>query len=326
MTTDSPQGIGRLEMKAAKYAPDIGAVRAFNRFYTKRIGVVQQHILDSDFSLTAMRIFYELNQTDSITAKEIAAMLELDEGYLSRILRKFERDGLIKRKPSEKDARQMIIKVTKTGRKQFCKLDDRSSEEVGTLISQLSCDQRRRLVAAMQTVQSLLDAGDSQQAQPYVLRTHQPGDMGVIVQRHGTLYSMEYGWDSTFEALVAEIAAKFLKEFDARRERCWIAERDGEFLGTVMCVKGDKDGEAKLRLLIVEPRARGLGIGRRLVAECILFARRCGYKRLTLWTQNNLTAAHKIYAEAGFKLKKEESHHSFGHELIGQFWALDLQA
>lgn len=311
-------------VKATKHAPEIGAVRAFNRFYTKRIGVLQERFLDSDFSLTEMRIFYELNQRESATAKELAEMLDVDEGYLSRILRKFEGQSLIKRKPSRHDARQMIITVSKTGRKQFSELDARSSEEVQALMSVLSPDQRRRLVSAMETVQSLLGDGEVIRA-PYVLRTHQPGDIGVIVQRHGVLYSMEYGWDSTFEALVAEIAAKFLREFDARRERCWIAERDGEFLGTVMCVKGDKPGVAKLRLLIVEPKARGLGIGKCLVQECIRFAKKCGYKKLSLWTQSNLLAAHKIYTQAGFTLKKEEKHRSFGHDLVGQFWELDLR-
>jgi DNA-binding MarR family transcriptional regulator/N-acetylglutamate synthase-like GNAT family acetyltransferase len=301
----------------------IGAVRGFNRFYTRQIGVLDEGLLKSQFSLTQARVLYELAHRENPSASELAKDLGLDAGYLSRILAGFEESGLVRRKRSAADARQSILSLTPKGRRVFAPLDARSSREVGAMLERLEPAERSRLVAAMRTIQALL-GGAPQPAVPYILRPPQPGDFGWVAARHGAIYAQEYGWDEHFEALVAEIVAKFIREFDARRERCWIAEREGVPVGSVFVVRGS-DEVAKLRLLLVEPKARGLGIGARLVSECIRFARQAGYRKITLWTNDILTAARRIYEAAGFRLVEETRHHSFGKDLVGQNWELDLR-
>lgn len=309
-------------MTAGDFAERIAAVRRFNRFYTRRIGVLEEGLLDSPYSLTEARVLYELAQGESATAARLAGELGLDPGYLSRILTGFEKRQLIARAPSERDGRQSVLSLTEAGHAAFAALDERSAKEIGTLIGALSPDQQARLVAAMDGIAGLLTAPDRRGA-PYVLRPHRPGDIGWIVHRHGALYAQEYGWNEEFEALVAEIAAKFIRHYDPRRERCWIAERDGERLGSVMLV-AHSPRVAKLRLLLVEPQARGLGIGSRLVEECIRFAGERGYRKLTLWTNSVLLAARRIYERAGFSLVESEPHRSFGHDLVGENWELPL--
>lgn len=298
------------------------AVRDFTRFYTGRLGVLQEGLLESTFSLTEARVLYELATRDGPTASDLGRDLGLDAGYLSRILKRFEERGLIARARSESDARQSHLRLTAAGRAAFAPLDKRSRSQVAAMLAPLTAGDQRRLVQAMETVKSLLGP-PSAAAAPYTLRPHRPGDMGWIVHRHGALYAQEYGWDDTFEALVAEIAATFIKDFDPKRERCWIAEKDGEIVGSVLLVR-ESDDTAKLRLLYVEPKARGLGIGRRFVDECIRFARAAGYRRIVLWTNDVLHSARAIYAAAGFKLLKAEPHRSFGHDLVGEEWELDL--
>lgn len=298
------------------------AVRRFSRFYTRRLGVLGEGLLDSSFSLTEARVLYELAHRDRPTATALGRDLGLDPGYLSRILRRFEEAGLLERARSEADARQSHLVLTPAGRAAFAPLDKASREQVGALLSRLTDADQRRLTDAMATIESLLGEVEAPKA-PYTLRPHRPGDMGWIVHRHGALYAQEYGWGDTFEALVAEIAATFIKDFDPKRERCWIAEWDGEIVGSVLLVK-QSDEVAKLRLLFVEPKARGLGIGRRFVEECIRFARDAGYRRITLWTNDVLHAARKIYADAGFRLVQTEPHRSFGHDLVGENWELEL--
>jgi len=300
-------------------AEQVAQVRRFTRFYTRRIGLLNEGLLDSRFTLSEVRILYELAHHDGLRATDLTRELDLDTGYLSRILKKFEARGLISRTPCERDARQNILALTEDGRHAFEPLDQASRQQVSALLSRLSSEQRARLTGAMSTVQELLE--DSEQ--PYALRALQIGDIGWIVHRQGVLYAQEYGWDETFEALVAEIAGRFAQSFDPSREGCWIAERRGEIVGSVFLVH-DSDEIAKLRLLYVEPAARGLGIGRRLVEECIGFARIKGYRTLTLWTNDVLVSVRRIYEAAGFKLVKQEPHHSFGKDLVGQYWQLEL--
>jgi DNA-binding MarR family transcriptional regulator/GNAT superfamily N-acetyltransferase len=301
--------------------PQVSAIRAFNRFYTRKIGVVDG-MASSPFSLAEARVLYELAHREQPTATAIRKELGLDAGYLSRILRGFERRKLVTRRQSKTDERQKFLSLTPKGRKVFTPLNERSSHQAATMIESLSAAERLRLVDAVMTVRTLL--GDRPEPRtPYLLRQHEPGDMGWIVERQGILYVREYGWDPTFEGLAAEIVAKFIKEYDASRERCWIAEKDGMRIGAVFVAKGS-DEIAKLRLLHVEPEARRLGIGRRLVEECVRFARLAGYKKMTLWTQSILHAARHIYALAGFRLVREEKHHSFGHDLVGETWEMDL--
>jgi DNA-binding MarR family transcriptional regulator/N-acetylglutamate synthase-like GNAT family acetyltransferase len=299
----------------------ISAVRAFNRFYTRELGVLGQRLLESPFSLSEARVLYELAHRDSAAAKEIGIELDLDAGYLSRIVQKFDDDGLINRKPLPTDRRQHQLKLTAKGRQVFAKLDRSSHEEVAKMLRSLSETDRRRLTAAMATIEDLL--GAARTSRPATLREPRPGDMGWVVQSHGAQYAGEYGFDSSFEALVAEIAAKFLTSFDASRERCWIAEIDGTQVGSVFLVRHD-DEVAKLRLLLVEPAGRGHGLGRRLVGECIAFARACGYRKITLWTQSILSSARKIYQDAGFVLVASEPHRRFGQSLIGETWEMKL--
>jgi DNA-binding MarR family transcriptional regulator/N-acetylglutamate synthase-like GNAT family acetyltransferase len=303
-------------------APRVESVRRFNRFYTKQIGLLSEHILKSQFSLAEARVIYELAQREKATATEMGAELGLDAGYLSRLLAAFKKRGLISKKPSETDGRQSVIWLTDKGRKAFTELDAHSHGEVESLLGRLPQADQNRLIDAMRVIEEVLGARPEQKV-PYVIRPHRPGDMGWVTHRHGVIYNEEYGWDEEFEALVAEIAAKFIRNYDPKRERCWIAERGGEIAGCIFLVK-KTNTVAQLRLLLVEPSARGMGIGKRLVNECVRFARQTGYKKIALWTNSALHAARHIYEEAGFRLVKEEPHHSFGHDLVGQNWELKL--
>jgi DNA-binding MarR family transcriptional regulator/N-acetylglutamate synthase-like GNAT family acetyltransferase len=301
----------------------VGEVRRFNRFWTRRIGVLREGYLESPFSLTEVRVLYELAHCEEATASELGKELGLDTGYLSRILRGFEERGMISRKPSEVDGRRSLLRLTEGGRKAFAPLDARSREDIGAMLDGLSAAEQDRLVEAMRVIEGLFGAR-SEPKVPYMLRQHDTGDMGWVVHRHGVLYAREYGWDESFEALVARIVADFIDDYDPAKERCWIAERDGEIVGCVFVVK-ESDTVAKLRLLLVEPEARGLGLGTRLVEECVRFAGSRGYEKLTLWTNSVLDAARHIYEEQGFEIVEEEEHHSFGKDLIGQNWELKLR-
>jgi DNA-binding MarR family transcriptional regulator/N-acetylglutamate synthase-like GNAT family acetyltransferase len=300
----------------------IEAVRAFNRFYTRQIGLLEESLLESDFTLTECRVLYELAHRTAPTAAQIGNALGLDAGYLSRILAKFEQRKLVRRTDSKQDVRAVHISLTATGRKAFAPIDAAAREHIDGLLKPLDKGAVGALTEAMGVVRRVL--GDSR-AEPnaYQLRDLKPGDVGWIVHRQAVLYTREYGWDQTYEALVAEILGAFIKSYDPQRERSWIAEREGQVIGSVFVMQKTED-VAQLRLLYVEPSARGLGLGRHLVDECIRFTRAKGYKKLTLWTNDCLTAARKIYQAAGFKLLKEEKHHSFGKELVGQTWDLDL--
>lgn len=309
-------------MAESEFDRRVAAVRRFNRFYTRKIGILDQSYLGSGMSLSEVRVLYELTFRDGPTAAELCRDLGLDPGYLSRILKRFEENGLVEREPSTLDGRQSLLRLTADGEAAFAPLYHRSQQEIGSLLAPLRPEEQERLVGALETIEGLLGA-EPERPVPYLLRPHQPGDMGWVVQAHGRLYAEEYGWDESFEALVAEIAAKFIQSYDARRERCWIAERQGENVGSVFLVR-ESDEVAKLRLLIVEPKARGLGIGERLVAECIRFAKRTNYRRITLWTNDVLVAARRIYEKAGFRLIASEPHTSFGHDLVGETWELDL--
>ncbi|TPJ39057.1 MarR family transcriptional regulator [Mesorhizobium sp. B2-5-13] len=308
--------------KAAPSKNLIDAVRAFNRFYTRQIGLLDEGLLKSAFSLTEARVLYELMHRDGLTATDLGRDLGLDAGYVSRLLKKFERLHLISRVTLVSDARQSSIALTPAGRNAFAPLNKDSHDQVAALLDRLPASEQDRLVNSMRTVQRLLDDSGEPKI-PYLLRPLQVGDIGWIIRRQGMLYAQDYGWDETYEALVAEILANFVKSFDPKWERGWIAEREGEVVGSIFVVR-KSDQVAKLRLLYVEPSARGLGIGKRLVDECIGFARARGYKTLTLWTNDILTAARHIYQAAGFKLIEEEPHHSFGKDLVGQNWDLEL--
>ncbi|MCU0966114.1 MAG: helix-turn-helix domain-containing GNAT family N-acetyltransferase [Burkholderiaceae bacterium] len=310
-------------------AERIAALRQFNRFYTRRIGVLHERLLDSRFSLAESRLLWELAHTEQTTATELAATLELDAGYLSRLLRGFKERGLVKAGRSPADARQTRLSITAAGRRAFAPLEQRQMAEVAVLLGPLSDAQQRELLAAMARIEALL--GARAQTQPFVLRAHRPGDIGWVVSRHGALYAQEYGWDQRFEALVARIAADFIERFDAAREACWIAERDGGNLGSVFLVQARDEatqalepGTAQLRMLLVEPSARGLGLGVALVNQCERFARQAGYRRIRLWTNSLLLAARGIYQRAGYQLLASEPHHSFGHDLVGETWELEL--
>jgi DNA-binding MarR family transcriptional regulator/N-acetylglutamate synthase-like GNAT family acetyltransferase len=300
----------------------IAAFRRFNRFYTQKIGVLDRCYLQSEFSVGEGRVLYELAQRDETTASEISASLGLDMGYLSRILAKLERQQLIRRASAEQDARQRLIQVTPKGRKAMSTLESRSEKQAGSLLAELTDPQQTSVLQAMSQIQAAL--GDSKAtSEPYIIRTHRTGDLSWIAHRHAILYNKEYGLNQAFEALVLEITAHFLKHYDLEAERCWVAERSGEILGCVLLVKSSKQ-IAKLRLLLVEPSARGLGIGRRLVEECIRFARETGYKKIVLWTQSNLTAARGIYQKAGFEPVATDSHEDFGPRLTAETWELRL--
>ena len=300
----------------------VASVRRFNRFYTQTIGVLDEGLLHSPFSLAEARVLYELAHRRGSSASEIARDLHLDPGYLSRILRGFRRRGLIERAAADGDARRRCLSLTEAGRAAFAPLDARSREEIGALIGGLPDGAQARLVGAMRMVEALLTP-DEAPPDDFVLRPHRSGDLGWIVGRHGALYAEEYGWDAEFEAMVAEIAARFLANFDARRERCWIAERGSEPVGSVALV-AETDTIGRLRLLLVEPATRGCGLGRRLVEECLGFARQAGYRKVALSTFNVLIAARRIYQAAGFRLVSEEPQSRFGRDLVEESWELSL--
>jgi DNA-binding MarR family transcriptional regulator/GNAT superfamily N-acetyltransferase len=296
-------------------------LRRFNRFYTQKIGVLEEGLLDSPFSLTEARVLYEIASSESPTATQLCAQLDLDRGYLSRILRGFERRGLIRRTRSTRDQRLSILALTEAGQSAFAALDARSQTEMGALLRAFSEVQQGHLVAAAATIERVLGAAGTRAGSEYLMRPHRAGDMGWIIRRHGMLYTQEYGWNIQFEALVAEIAAKFLRDFDPCRDCCRIAEKDGENVGSAMVVAGP-DQIAHLRLLLVEPHARGLGIGTRLVQECLQFAREAHYQKISLWTNSVLVVARRLYASAGFRLVDARPHHSFGQDLVGETWEL----
>jgi DNA-binding MarR family transcriptional regulator/N-acetylglutamate synthase-like GNAT family acetyltransferase len=300
----------------------IAALRHFNRFYTQKIGVLEEGLLDSRFSLTEARVLYELALSEEHTAARLGKQLGLDRGYLSRILRGFERHGMICRTPSATDRRLTLLALTPQGRSTFNELDASSQAVTGTLLSHLSEEDQGRLVAATGAIERLLGER-AETAAAYLLRPHRAGDIGWIISRHGALYTQEFGWNIEFEALVAEIAAKFVRDFNPQRECCWIAEKDGENVGSVVLVEDD-EAIARLRLLLVEPRARGCGIGAQLVQECLRFASQSGYKQVTLWTNSVLVAARRIYESVGFQMVNAQPHHSFGRDLVGETWELVL--
>jgi DNA-binding MarR family transcriptional regulator/GNAT superfamily N-acetyltransferase len=297
----------------------VDLVRRFNRFYTRRIGVLQDDYLGSSFPLPQARVLYELGERGNSTASELGAELDLDAGYLSRLLASLRRQGLVEAEAPNEDRRRRHLTLTPRGRKAFAALDESSRRAMGEMLAPLAPAHREKLVQAMGTVRSVL----SQERKNIALRAHRPGDIGWVISRHGKVYDDEYGWGLGFEALVGEIGARFLRDFDAKRERCWIAEMDGEPVGSVFVVKTAAN-VAKLRLLLVEPHARGHGVGKRLVQECIDFARRAGYRKLVLWTQSNLTAARAIYAALGFRKVRSQPHREFGVPLVGEYWELKL--
>ena len=310
----------------------IEAVRTFNRFYTRRIGVLSEGLLHSEFTLTESRLLWDLAHAGTVTASELARRLDLDAGYLSRLLRGFGKRGLLKRSRSKADGREVLLGLSAAGRRAFAPLDARSQEEVGAMLAAIPEGQQQELLQAISTIERLLDDSTGRSARlPYLLRAHQPGDIGWVVSRHGALYAQEYRWDLGFEALVARIAADFIDRFEPSREACWIAERDGVNVGCVFLVQWREEathqpveGVAQLRMLLVEPAARGLGIGERLVRECSRFARQAGYRSVRLWTNSVLTAARGIYQKVGYQLVTSERHHSFGHDLVGEIWELPL--
>ncbi|HTR35876.1 MAG TPA: helix-turn-helix domain-containing GNAT family N-acetyltransferase [Bryobacteraceae bacterium] len=309
----------------ASLASDAAAFRHFTRTYTRLIGTLDEGLLHTEYSLAEGRVIYELATRAEPRAKEIAQELGMDPGYLSRILGKFKRAGLLKRKVSARDGRVADLALTRQGRKAFETLNALAEKQARGILRNLPPADRARLIRSMSAIEEVL-AGDSAQHPPFILRPHRPGDMGWVVHREGALYAEEYGFDQTFEALVARIVADFITNFDAARERCWIAEMDGEAVGHVFLVKHPEEPDtAKLRLLLVESSARGKGLGHALVNECVRFARAASYRRITLWTQSILVEAHRIYQKAGFRLVKEEPHHSFGVDLVGQTWELDLR-
>lgn len=302
----------------------IPVIRHFNRFYTRQIGVLREGLLQSQFSLTEVRILYEVANRKQPSAAELARDLGIDPGYISRVLHGFAVRGLVEKSSDALDRRQNRLCLTAKGAEVFAGLDQRQNQEVASMLDGIPPSEQARLVKAMHSIESILTRDMQASRSSYLLRPHRPGDMGWVVKRHGELYWQEYGYDERFEALVAEIVAKFVQHLDAKREYCWIAEKDGENVGCVFLVKKSKT-VAKLRLLIVEPSARGLGIGRRLVAECIHFARRAGYKKITLWTQSELPAARHLYKQAGFHLVKKSKHDSWGRKgLIAEVWDLEL--
>jgi DNA-binding MarR family transcriptional regulator/N-acetylglutamate synthase-like GNAT family acetyltransferase len=300
----------------------VADMRRFNRFYTRQIGLLQEGYLKSPFSLSEVRVLYELAHREHPTATELGRDLGLDAGYLSRILRGFQKRGLLRRTQSEDDGRQSHLALTPRGQAAFAPLNTHSREEIGAMLGALPVSEQARLVQAMHAIEGILGAQPERKV-PYLLRPHKPGDMGWVVHRHAALYTQEYGWDERFEALVAGIVKTFIERYDPKRERCWIAEKDGEIVGSVFLITHSKT-VAQIRLMLVEPKARGLGIGARLVDECILFAREKGYRKITLWTNSILLAARHIYRKAGFRLVHKERHHSFGHALVGETWDLTL--
>jgi DNA-binding MarR family transcriptional regulator/N-acetylglutamate synthase-like GNAT family acetyltransferase len=306
----------------------IAAVRRFNRFYTRQIGVLRKKFLDSPYSLGEARVLYEIASGHSLTATDIGRALDLDAGYLSRVLLNFERRGLVRRTASAADARQSHLALTPRGRKAYGPLEQGSQRDTGTMLDKLAAADQARLIAAMQTIESLLGGETAAPARPvYRLRAPIPGDFGWMVKRHGEIYAQEYGWTEPFEGLCAQIVADFANKNDPKRERCWIAEMDGEIVGCVFLAQdlaNDSAKVARIRLLLVDPKARGLGVGAQLVDKCIRFARRAGYKKITLWTHSVLTAARHIYQKAGFRLMRTERHRSWGPTVVSEHWDLEL--
>ncbi len=302
----------------------IAEIREFNRFYTRIIGVLRKGLLHSPFSLTEARIIFEIANKKELTATDLCRDLGLDQGYLSRILDRLEKQDVLKKVKSQKDGRQRLLSLTSKGQNGFELLNTRASDEVADMLQRLSESDQLRLIKAMNTIESILDEG-FKYSEPFFLRTHHSGDMGWVTFRHGVIYSQEYGWNEEFEALVSQIVSDFIKNYNPKRDRCWIAEMDGESVGSVFLVQDPEDATvAKLRLLLVEPNVRGLGLGTRLVEECIRFAKECGYQKIVLWTNDVLVEARRIYIKKGFKLIEQEEHHSFGHDLIGENWELIL--
>jgi DNA-binding MarR family transcriptional regulator/GNAT superfamily N-acetyltransferase len=306
-------------------ADDVALFRRFNRMYTRFLGTLNEGLLNSPYSLAEARVLYELATRDAPKAREIADELGMDAGYLSRLLGKFERDGLLKKKASEEDGRYADLTLTARGRAAFKKLNAGSEEQAQSVLEGLAPSARLQLIDCMRTVEGILTKTDRNRV-PYILRPHRVGDMGWIVHREGVGYAEQYGWDETFEALVARIVDQFVTNFDPVRERCWIAEIDGQSVGHIFLVKHPEEPDtAKLRLLFVEPSARGMGLGDALVKECVRFARTAGYKKVVLWTQSILVGAHRIYEKTGFRLVEEKTHRSFGKDLVGQTWELMLK-
>jgi len=304
----------------------IAAVRRFNRFYTRQIGVLRKNFLDSPYSLGEARVLYEIGNDNARTATEIGRALDLDAGYLSRVLRDFEKRALIRRKTSESDARQSYLTLAPSGRKAFALLNRLSQRDIGAMLRKLTPARQSQLIDAMHTIEQLLGADEGEkpsEGRDYIVREPRHGDFGWIVKRNAEIYAKEYGWTAPFEGVCAQIVADFVNKFDPKRERCWIAEMDGENVGSIM-LANDGDGVARIRLLVLDPKARGLGIGARLVDECIRFARRAGYKKVTLWTHSVLTAARHIYQKAGFRLMRTERHRSWGRPVVSEYWDLEL--
>ena len=304
---------------------EVHAVRAFNRFWTQQIGLLEAGLVDTPYSLTEARVLFELARREATDLADLRGALQLDAGYLTRIVGRLKDAGLVTAERSPDDGRRQVIRLTERGRAEFGTLDFRSSEATAALLDGVPVAERRRLVSAMATIEDTLAPRSGEPPRAYLLREPGPGDLGWMVQRNGAVYAAEHGWDQSYEALVAHIVADFGQDHDPARERAWIAEVDGEPVGCVLCVRRD-DETAQLRILLVDPAARGLGIGARLVEECIRFARTAGYRSLMLWTNDVLGSARRIYEATGFALIDEEPHHSFGHDLVGQTWRLDLEA
>jgi DNA-binding MarR family transcriptional regulator/GNAT superfamily N-acetyltransferase len=310
---------------ASRLRDQVEAFRRFNRVYTRRIGVLGEGFLGSPFSLTEVRVLYELAHREQPTASELGRGLGLDAGYLSRILRGFGKRGLVSAAAAPTDRRRSLLTLTARGRRAFVPLEARARRQVGEILGGLPADARERLVQAMASMETLLGGTPvrPEGSRPFVLRGPRPGDLGFVIHRHGVLYAQEHGYDAEFEGLVAEIVGGFARRHDPRRERCWIAERDGAVVGSIFLVRESKT-VARLRLLFVEPSTRGLGLGARLVRECVAFARRAAYRRITLWTQSDLHAARHLYQRAGFRVVARHPHRSFGRDLVAETWDLDL--
>ena len=313
-------------LEATSQAPDdrVAAVRRFSRYYTNVLGLLQEGLLDTEFSLTEARVIFELAASGQADAASLRRRLDIDPGYLSRLLARLGSAGLISRQRDPEDGRRQVIELTAKGQAAFATLNDRSDRQVRDLLTTLPEPAQRRLTGAMAAIEEILSGpAGRQKPAAYLLRSPGPGDLGWMVKAHGELYAQEYGWDSSFEALVARIVADYAGNHDPLRESAWIAEVDGEPMGCILCVRQDDD-TAKLRILLVDPAARGLGIGARLVTECVTFARRAGYRHMVLWTNDVLVAARRIYEQAGFRLIAEEPQRNFGRDLISQTWQLDF--
>jgi DNA-binding MarR family transcriptional regulator/N-acetylglutamate synthase-like GNAT family acetyltransferase len=311
-----------MAVSAPDEAQRVAAVRRFNRFYTQKLGVLQHGWLDSPFSLTEARVLYEIKQRGRAIASDIARDLGLDAGYLSRILRRFHKSGLIRKDVSAVDGRQSFLSMTARGRKAFDPIETRTERQVSAVLGRLTAPEQDHLLSAMRAIEKMM-ASEPKAQSAIILRQPRPGDLGWVVARHAELYAREYGWAENFEGLCAQIVADFVSKYDAKRERCWIAEMDGQNVGSVFLVK-DSEKVARLRLLLVDPVARGRGLGTRLTDECIRFARQCGYRSITLWTHNVLSVARHVYERAGFRLTASEPRRNFGQNVISEHWDLTL--